>query len=256
MTTMIDRSSTRRAETIRPIPFGTLFRVELGKATDTRAARWLMGLTAAATVLIMLAPLLARHSIDQDYLGYLDFAMVPVGTLLPVVAILAITSEWGQRTVLTTFTQEPRRNRVLSAKLAVAAVLAIGGAVLTAIVLAGALGIADRTGRPVDLHVGSAEVIGLVLYCLLNVLSGAGFGAALQNTPAAIVLSLLVPTAAGLLGAASTTVAHWIDPSTAFNWAARGEFDGHLGPMLTNTLLWIVAPLAIGAWRGVHREVK
>ena len=49
-------------------------KVELIKATDTRAARYLIGLTAVATVLIMLAPLLASKSIDQNYLGYLDFA--------------------------------------------------------------------------------------------------------------------------------------------------------------------------------------
>ena len=181
---------------------------------------------------------------------------MPVGTLLPIVAILAVTSEWGQRTVLTTFTQEPRRNRVLGAKFGVATVMALAGAAFTGVVLAVALGLASATGRTVDLHVSTAEVVGLALYCLLNVLNGAAFGAALQNTPAAIVTSLVVPTAVGVLGAASKTVQDWIDPSTAFNWVARAEFHGHLGAIATNTLLWVLAPFVVGIWRGQRREVK
>ncbi|MGH8917593.1 MAG: ABC transporter permease, partial [Actinomycetes bacterium] len=68
------------------IPFGRLLRVELGKATDTRAARWLLGLVGAATVGLMLAPLLAPASIDQTYTSYLEFASTALSILLPVVA--------------------------------------------------------------------------------------------------------------------------------------------------------------------------
>ena len=48
-----------------PIPFSRLVRVEWAKATDTRAARWLILTIALTTTGLMLAPLLATTSIDQ-----------------------------------------------------------------------------------------------------------------------------------------------------------------------------------------------
>ncbi len=54
----------------------------------------------------------------------LDLALVPVDLILPVVGIMAMTSEWTQRTALTTFTLSPRRIPVLFAKLVAAIALA------------------------------------------------------------------------------------------------------------------------------------
>jgi len=68
--------------TFPAIPFSRLLRVEWGKATDTRAARWLLALVAASTVGLMLAPLLAPSRIDQTYTSYLRFAAVGLSILL------------------------------------------------------------------------------------------------------------------------------------------------------------------------------
>src|SRR5207247_9033606 len=87
-----------------------------GKATDTPAARWLILTVALTTTGLMLAPLLAKNTIDQTQTSYLAFAALALTVLLPVVSILTLTSEWTQRTVLATFTQEPRRARVIKAR--------------------------------------------------------------------------------------------------------------------------------------------
>lgn len=42
---------------------------------------------------------------------------------MPVVGILLVTSEWSQRTAITTFTLVPQHGRVLTAKLLAALVL-------------------------------------------------------------------------------------------------------------------------------------
>src|SRR3954452_11020478 len=112
-----------------PIPFSRLVRVEWAKATDTRAARWLLALVALSTAGLMLVPVLAPTSFAQTYASYLGVAAVGLSILLPVVAILMFTGEWNQRSILTTFTQEPRRMRVLNAKLAVSLML-VGGAAI------------------------------------------------------------------------------------------------------------------------------
>ena len=59
-----------------------------------------------------------------------------------MLGILAVTSEWGQRTALVTFTLEPHRGRIVIAKLVATVVL---GAV--AVVVALGLAAARQRGR-------------------------------------------------------------------------------------------------------------
>lgn len=237
------------------IPFGRLLRVEWGKATDTRAARWLLALVAASTAALMLVPILAAASSDQTYTGYLGQAAVGLCVLLPVVSILTLTSEWSQRTVLTTFTQEPRRTRVITAKVAVSLMLAGGGAVLGGLITAAALGVAAASGRELNANLTTSVLVGYVLYVLLNVLNGVAFGALLHNSSVAIVSYFALPTAIALIGHAVQPIADWIDVSTTFNWLLLGQWSGHTAQILVSATLWVALPLAAGLLRTVRREI-
>ena len=53
------------------------------------------------------------------------------GIILPVLAILLVTGEWSQRTALTTFTMEPRRERVVLAKLAAALIAGVTAVIIS-----------------------------------------------------------------------------------------------------------------------------
>ncbi|MGI8680352.1 MAG: ABC transporter permease [Jatrophihabitans sp.] len=257
-TTTVTRSGPEPAPAApaAPIPFSRLLHVEWGKATDTRSARWLIAVTGAATVLIMLAPLLARNSIDQNYSSYLQFAALALTALLPVVAILTLTTEWTQRTVLTTFTQEPRRARVISAKVSVALLMAAIAIVFGGLVTAAAIGVAEASGRHVVADLGSGGLIGFVLFVLVNILMGVAFGALLHNTAASVVLFFLLPTVFGILGRAVNSVGKWIDPGTTFNWMLDGDWNGHAAGIVITALIWLVLPLSAGLVRTVRREIK
>jgi ABC-2 type transport system permease protein len=244
------------AATFAGIPFSRLLRVEWGKATDTRSARWLLALVAASTVGLMLAPLLAPSSIDQTYPSYLGFAAIGLTVLLPVVSILTLTSEWSQRTVLTTFTQEPRRSRVVNAKVAVSLLLAAGAAVFGGLVTAAGLAVAAASGRELDANLNAGVLVGYLLFVLLNVLTGVAFGALLHNSAAAIVLYFALPTAFALLGQALTSLAQWIDSSTTFDWLLRGEWSGHTPQILVSVAVWVAIPLAAGLFRTTRREIN
>jgi ABC-type transport system involved in multi-copper enzyme maturation permease subunit len=241
---------------IAPIPFSRLLRVEWSKATDTRAARWLIGLVGIATVAVMLAPLLARGSIDQNYVTYLSFAAIPLTVLLPVVSILTLTSEWSQRTVLTTFVQEPRRSRVVNAKVTVSAIIALAAAAFGGAVTALAVSIAALSGRPVEANLHPAELIGFVLFVLLNLMMGVAFGALLHNPAAAIVLFFGLPTVFGIVGSLVKSIGQWLDPSRTFDWVLNGDWDGHVAKIAVSGLVWLVMPLAAGIVRTVRREIK
>jgi ABC-2 type transport system permease protein len=239
-----------------PVPFTRLLRVEWGKATDTRAARWLLAVTGLATVAIMLAPILAKSSIDQTTQNYLEFPALVLSTLLPVVAILTMTSEWTQRTVLTTFTQEPRRSRVVAAKVAVSGLLSLAATVFGALLTAGGVALVEAGGRHVTDNLGWGQLIGFPLFLLANVLLGTAFGALLHNSAAAIVLVFVLPTAFNFVGEAVHTIQQWFDPSTTFGWMVDGEWAGHGAKMAVSLAVWVAIPLAAGFARTVRREIK
>jgi ABC-2 type transport system permease protein len=239
-----------------PIPFSRLVRVEWGKATDTRAARWLLALVALSTIGMMLAPVLAPTSFDQTYTSYLGVAALgPLTILLPVVAILLFTGEWSQRGVFTTFTQEPRRIRVVNAKLAVSLLMGGGGAVFGGVVTAAGLGLASASGRVLDANLTAGAVTGYLLFVLLNVFAGVALGALLQSSSIAIAASFALPAAFALLGAASKLVADWIDMSTTFHWVLENEWGGHVPQISVSVLFWVAVPLAAGVVRTMRRDV-
>jgi ABC-2 type transport system permease protein len=238
-----------------PIPFGRLLRVEWAKATNTRASRWLLALVPISTIGLMLAPLLAPSSIDQTYTSYLTFAAAALGILLPVVTILIFTSEWSQRTVFSTFTQEPRRIRVIKAKLAASLLLGGGAAVVAGVVTAAGLGVAVASGRTVEANLTAGAAAGFVLTALLNVGFGAALGALLQSSAAAIAASFVLPTATALLIVASKPVGQWLDSSTAFNWVLQNQWGGHVPQIAFSVILWILVPLAGGIVRTLRRDV-
>ena len=240
-----------------PIPFRRLLRVEWGKATDTRAARWLLALVGMSTVALMLAPMLAPKSIDQTYTSYLGFAALATTYLLPVVSILTLTSEWNQRTALTTFTQESRRVRVMGAKMAVSLLLGGVAALFGALVTAAGLGVVAGSGRAVEADLNGGVIIGFVLFVLISVFMGVALGALLHNSASAIVASFALPTTFVMLGRASKPIAEWLDVSTIFNrWLLNGEWSGHTQQILVGIMLWVAIPLTIGLVRTVRREIK
>ena len=238
------------------IPFGRLVRVEWSKATDTRAARWLLIAVAATTVGLMLTPILSPSSIDQSYTSYLGFAAIALSILLPVVSILTLTSEWSQRTALTTFTQEPRRMRVVSAKITVSLMLGASAAVFGGIVTAVGLTAAAASGRTLVPNLSAGLLAAFLLYVVLNVMTGVALGALIHNSAAAIVASFVLPIGFALLGRSSQLVAEWLDYSTTFNWLLHGEWAGHTTEILVSVVLWIAVPLAAGLVRTARREIS
>jgi len=238
-----------------PIPFPRLVRVEWAKATDTRAARWLLALVALSTAGMMLVPVLAPATFDQTYASYLRVAALGLILLLPVVAILMLTGEWSQRSVMTTFTQEPRRVRVLNAKLAASLALGGGAAVFGGAVTAAGLGLASASGRPLEADLTVGAITGYLLFVLLNVLAGVALGALLQSSATAIAAAFALPAGFALLGTASTLVADWIDMSTTWNWVLENQWGGHVPQISVSVLFWVAVPLAAGVLRTIRRDV-
>jgi hypothetical protein len=170
---------------------------------------------------------------------------------------MAMTSEWTQRTALSTFTSTPRRGRIITAKVTSALLL---GTVLTALIVvlgwaATLLGGAVTGTEPV--FDGSLKLVGGVLIAnLLNLLMASAFGALSPVTAAAIVAFLVAPQ---LWAAAGTALfkdaAQWLDVYGAFGRIVSWRWVD-LPQSATSITAWIVVPLAVGVFMSLRREVK
>jgi hypothetical protein len=176
-----------------------------------------------------------------------------------VLGILLVTSEWGQRTTLTTFVLEPSRPKVIAAKVVaallfglVAIVLAVAIAAL-ATVLAGEPGAWDNIGADDFAKFGILQMSG--------VLQGLAFGLIFLNSAAAIVSFFVLPIAFSIvatLWSALQDAAPWIDLGTSQQPLFSGvDLTGEQWAQLaTSSAIWILLPFVVGLVRVIRAEVK
>lgn len=255
-----------RLEQVRGLSFGRLLGVELRKMLDTRAARWILYVIVGLTALAMAAVMWFSRDTGASFLDLLAASATPQALLLPVLGIMTVASEWGQRTALITFSQEPRRLRVMAAK-TFAAVL-IGLVVLAVTLALGALAhvvsatLATGAGA-VDLGSVPGHMWAAILAMQVGyVVMGVAFGALFLSTPLAIAAFFVLPQIVSIVLVVFTwTREHgvWFD----FQQATGQLMDPTGAPGAqawqqagTAALIWVVLPLVVGLWRVARREVK
>lgn len=244
-----------------PIPFTRLVHVELRKLLDTRASLWLLAVIVAITPVVIAVMLVVAQPRDLTYNKLVDYTQTPQKILLPALGILAMTSEWTQRTGLVTFTFVPHRRRVLTAKF----VAVIGlGLVVIAIAFATAalgnvLGILLAGGEG-SWHFGAAAFGEIVLVQLTGLVQGMAFGMMLLSSAAALAAYYVVPNLWTVLFRATPTLqtaAPWLDLNNAqtplYTHTMTGSGWLHL---LVASALWILLPLVIGLIRVSRAEVR
>jgi ABC-2 type transport system permease protein len=244
-------------DAVRPprIGIGRLTAIELRKLADTRAGLWLLIVIVLAALGTMVIQLVFNNDADQTLNNYLQFALLPVSVLLPVLGVLSMTSEWSQRTALTTFTLVPARSRVVVAKLAAGVVIAV----LATAVTFGLAALANLIAGGHGWSIGAAVLGQTLLGQVLGVLFGLGFGALLMNSPLAIVTYFAVPTVWSILTATISGLKHvapWLDFNAAGMPLSEAGMTGaewaHLG---TASALWVLVPVVLGTVRVLRREV-
>jgi ABC-type transport system involved in multi-copper enzyme maturation permease subunit len=246
----------------RAIPFARLVGVELRKMADTRAGVWLLSLTVLVTAAFMIIFFFVADADERIFDNFIGIAATPQGFVLPVLGILLITSEWGQRTAMVTFALEPSRARVIAAKVVAALILGLG-AFVAAIALASLftlLGGAD--GGFENLKVTTFLLfLGLQI---LTVLQGLAYGLIFLNTPAAIVTFFVLPIASSIIFSVVPALqdsAPWLDLGTAqqplFEAGTGSNLTSEqLAQLGTTSLIWIILPFVIGLVRVMRAELK
>jgi len=266
-TAVLEREApaARTRATHAPIPMSRIVGVELRKMLDTRSGFWLMMSVGIIAVLATAATLIFAPRDELSYGSFAGAIGVPMTIILPMIAVLAVTSEWSQRTGLTTFTLVPHRGRVIAAK--VGATLLVGVISIAIAFAVGAVG--NMAGSAIagvpttwDISLGNAATI--FLGDALGMLMGFTLGVLIRNSPGAIVgyfvYALVLPIALEPLAAYQ----HWFRDHRGwldFNFASTALYDGGLSgtewaQIAVSGLFWLVLPLAIGLRLVLRSEVK
>ena len=226
--------------------------------SDTRAGWWLEIGVLTVMAITVIATCLAGHPDQRTFFHILDNALLPAAILLPIVGMLLITSEWSQRTTLSTFGLVPRRSRVLAAKvLAAAAVSVVPFVFALAISAIGAA--ASSSGVHGAWTLDAATLAQSFVYLVTNMMIGFAFGAALLASAPAIVAYFVLPTAISALTAAvgERSFLSWIDSSTTLAPMTEHALSAtQWGRVATTWAVWLLLPLAIGVWRVLRSEIK
>ncbi|GAB2762873.1 hypothetical protein GCM10027020_13910 [Nocardioides salsibiostraticola] len=249
------------------VPMGRLAKVEVRKALDTRAGRWLIIGVLALLLVVLTIFALVGNDVDKDYGTFLQISGATLGYFLPIVIILLVTSEQSQRTGLVTFALEPRRSRVVIAKFLAGLTLGVGLIILAALVAAVGTLIGVASGAsPSWTPEFSLIFNGFVLANLIGVFTGFAIAMLLMNTPAAIVVyfiySLVLPIASGILSSISSgfeKIAPWVEFNTAQSplFVGDGSLTGQeWAQFVVAGTIWLIVPLALGVARLLRIEFK
>ncbi|WP_248581632.1 ABC transporter permease subunit [Nocardioides sp. InS609-2] len=268
--TIVPPASTTEAapvrRTARPIPTTRLVKVELRKMFNTRSGFWMLVSIGVLSVIATGAVIIFAPESEITYETFATAIGLPMSVILPMIAILAVTGEWSQRSGLTTFTLVPSRGRVIGAK-AIATLLVGLGSMAVAFAV-GALGnVAGSALAGVDTvwDISLSMAPQMVLGNLVGMAIGFTLGAVLRNSAAAIVgyfvVSLVMPGILVLLAQVRSwfeDLQPWIDwnetqvelfegaTNTGKEWAMLGS----------TTMIWIVIPLVVGLLLMRRSEVK
>jgi ABC-2 type transport system permease protein len=260
-----ERMKEALAEPIRPIPLTRVVAVELRKMFDTRSGFWLMMSIVITSVLATGAVIIWAPDDELKYSTFATAIGFPMAVILPMIAVLSVTSEWSQRTGLTSFTLVPHRSRVILAKF-----IGTVGVAVVSMLLAMVIGVAGNiigsklAGAPISWDSTAQSLSLIVLANVLGMLIGFMLGVVTRNSAGAIVgyfvLTLVLPPLTQLLATAASwfdTIRPWVDFNYAqtvlFNDAPNAEQWANLG---VASLIWLVIPTLIGLRLVLRSEVK
>lgn len=265
--TDLDTTADRRRSRTTPatIPLSRIVGVELRKMFDTRSGFWLMASIVMTSVLATAALIVFAPHSQLTFDNFAAAIGAPMTVILPMIGILAVTSEWSQRSGLTTFTLVPHRGRVLGAKFLAATAVGVVSMLIALVVgvLGTLVGSAVAGVDPVW-NVSAGHFGLIVLGSVLGMLFGFMLGLVIRNSAGAIVTyfvyTLVLPPLLGLLAANQKWFAD-LQPWVDYNEAQRPLFSGtvsseHWQHLAVAGTLWFLLPMALGLLAVRRAEVK
>ena len=235
-----------------------LIRAELLKLRTVRMFYW-YALSAVAFVPLTIASAIS----NADSLGgtaRLDSAegirnvmaaASSVTVIMLMLGIMVMAGEFRHNTATSTFLITPDRKRVVGAKLATVAIVAVGVAIVSSAVTL-AVGLPWLAAKGVSVNVFSSDVwlvlLAAIVATVLNALGGVGIGTLIRNQTTALSVTLVwVLVVDGLLVSFAPAVGKWLPGGAASALTSVATTHGGLLPMWAGGLLFAAYGLAFAA---------
>jgi hypothetical protein len=254
-----------RAAALQPIPLTRIVSLELRKSFDTRSGFWLLASIGIASLLATIGVILFAAADERTFSTFTLATGFPMAIILPMIAILSVTSEWSQRSGLTTFTLVPHRGRVILAK-GIAVVLVAVASMLLAFAIGAAGNVVGSLIASTDaIWDQSLAVLGaIVLGNTLVLIVGFMLGLLIRNSAGAMVayfvFGFVAPPLLELLAFTQDwfrDLHAWVDPNVTQKLLFHGPLAGEQWSQLGATsVVWLVVPIAVGLWTMLRSEVK
>lgn len=246
-------------------PITRLVALELHKLRTTPAAWVALGVTvllaAASVASNALVPNVGGPPFGStDHVNHALSVSALTSMVMLAIGVIIVAGEYRTRTIVSTYLAEPRRGRVLVAKLVTTVGLgaALGGitfglAWVEAVLIYGARGVHSL---PVDLgQLWLGATVASALYGLL----GVALGALTRNTVAAIIggIGWAMVVEIGILASVAPGLAKWLPTGAAVALTSVGSAGSALlSPWLAATVLaaWALALTAVAARFTMSRE--
>lgn len=240
------------AGTARPSApsLGTLAGLEIRKSLSTRSGRAVALVTALIGPIGVLIGSLGGEGTAPGAV-ILGFTGMMAALVLLALGVLSTAGEWTHKSVQVTYLVVPQRGRVLAAKVLA---LAVQGAVFAAVGAALTIGMLWAIPDPVAwTSIGRSLLVAVAAGAAFAV-TGAGIGAAVGNSPAALTGTYL--TVLGVMPILSALKPAWaenLDPtSSVVNLA---QFGVEARPVLV-IAGWVVVSTVLGALITRRRAVS
>lgn len=265
MSTIQAAAVRERQPVTRSVPLSRVTGVELRKMFDTRSGFWLIASIAITALIASVAVILFAPDDELTYTTFASAIGFPMAAILPIIAILSVTSEWSQRSGLMTFTLVPHRSRIILAKAISAVAVAVASMLLAfAIGAVGNVVGTAITGSDLVWDASVSDCFYIVVGNVLGLMTGFMLGVLLRSSAAAIVAyfvyTFMLPAISAVLAETQEwyrSVQQWVD----VNYAQAALFDGaptatEWAHIAVTGVIWLVIPLAVGLRMVMRSEVK
>lgn len=228
----------------------TLSAIEVRKSLSTRSGKAVViGAMLLGPAGVAIGSLGGEGTVPAP--AILGFTGMLTGLVLLALGVLSTAGEWTHKSVQVTFLLVPQRMRVLSAKVVA---LAVQGAVFAAAGAALTIAMMWAIPDPVIWDGLDRAIAVAVLAGAAFAVTGAGIGAALGNSPAALTGTYLAMLGVfPILQAFKPEIAEKVDPVTSVVVLAQ---EGWSTTPLLVIAGWVVVSTAIGAYVTQRRSVQ
>jgi ABC-2 type transport system permease protein len=233
-----------------------LLRSELLKAQTVRTHLWLALATAALVVIASISVSASTGAIKSaaDDRAVAQIAAIALVFSL-IVGIIVMAGELTHGTVTQTLLATPVRERVLLAKATVAALIAVGLALLAELLV---LAI-TVPGASLDVHNARLVFLGILVAAPLVAVLGVGLGGVVKSQGSGIAASLVWLLIGEHIVLLIDESASRYSPARAFAALASGERSGHallgMGAGAAASVVWTLVFVSLGLLVFLGRDV-